>query len=227
MVTTERSHGWTRIYDRDQRCGRRDRYDSYKAKDLDCGRRGSSIAEFGCGRWAWALSMTNGLKFCWILELRFQQLPKRSLEDCDCNDKQIDVQFIGKSKVFTTSRATVKINLEWEVVYEFEVRIMPHHAGVDLILGTDFMIPAGIRLDLFNATAKLPDEIAIPLLRSVREVDESTHGDEVIGGPTESIDIESLLFEEFQLQSKQPEASIHELLIRRLPALVPTIVYNR
>ena len=37
------------------------------------------------------------------------------------NDKQIDVQGIGKSEVVTTSRATVKVNPGWEVVYEFEV----------------------------------------------------------------------------------------------------------
>ena len=61
---------------------------------------------------------------------------------------------------------------------------MPHHAGVDLLLGMDFMMPAGIRLDLFNASAKLPDEIAIPLLRLAREVDDTTYGDEIIGGLT-------------------------------------------
>ncbi|KAI9989113.1 hypothetical protein PInf_022854 [Phytophthora infestans] len=66
----------------------------------------------------------------------------------------------------TTSRAVVKVTLGWEVAYEFEVWIMPHHAGVDLILGTDFMIPAGIRLDLYNSAVKLPDEMVIPLIRS-------------------------------------------------------------
>ena len=98
---------------------------------------------------------------------------------------------------------------------------------MDLILKTDFMIPTGIWLDLFSATAKLSDKIAVPLLRSAREVDQSAHEDEVIGGPTESMDIESRLFEGFQLQRKQPEAPTHEIWIRRLPALVPTIVYNR
>ncbi|KAI9996362.1 hypothetical protein PInf_013788 [Phytophthora infestans] len=43
---------------------------------------------------------------------------------------------------------------------------MPHHAEVDLILGTDFMIPAGIRLDLYNSSVKLPDELVILLIRS-------------------------------------------------------------
>jgi hypothetical protein len=89
---------------------------------------------------------------------------KLRLKRIATNDKQIDVQGIGESKVVTTSRTAVKITLGWEVVYEFEVWIMPHHAGVDLILGTDFMIPSGIRLDLYNVTAKLPDEIAVPFI---------------------------------------------------------------
>jgi predicted aspartyl protease len=80
------------------------------------------------------------------------------------HDMEINVQGIGKSKVPTTARITVKVTLGWQIVYEFDVWIMDHHAGVDLILGTDFMIPAGIRLDLFNSTAKLPDEVVIPLL---------------------------------------------------------------
>ena len=104
---------------------------------------------------------------------------------------------------------------------------MPRHLGVDLILGTDFMIPDGIQLDLFNAKAKLPDEIMVPLLKSAREVEEPTHGYKVIGGPTESLDIESRLFKAFQLQRKEPGSSTPELWIHGLPALVPNIVYNR
>ena len=50
-----------------------------------------------------------------------------------------------------------------------EVWIMPNHAGMGITIGKDFMIPAEIRLDLFNATAKLPDEIAVPLLESTSE----------------------------------------------------------
>ncbi|KAI9993013.1 hypothetical protein PInf_015068 [Phytophthora infestans] len=82
----------------------------------------------------------------------------------------------------TTSRAVVKVTLGWEVTYEFEVWIMPHHAGVDLILGTDLMIPAGIRLDLYNSAVKLPDEMVIPLIRSSNaptktELDQISHGE--------------------------------------------------
>ena len=89
------------------------------------------------------------------------------------------------------------------------------------------MTPASIRLDLFNTTAKLPDEIAIPLLRSAREIDDTTYGDENAGGPVSSLDVETRLYEEFQLQWKQPGKSTHELLIRRLPTLVPTVIYNK
>ena len=88
---------------------------------------------------------------------------KLRLQRLTINDKQIGVQGIGKSKVVTTSRTTLKIPLGWEVVYNFEVWIIPHHAGVDLILRTDFLRSAGIRLDLFNAKTELPDEITIPL----------------------------------------------------------------
>ena len=114
-----------------------------------------------------------------------------------------------------------------ENIYEFEVWIMPHHAGVDLIPGTDLIIPAGIRLDLLNATAKLPEEIAIPLLRSAREVDDTSYGDEVAGVPASSLDVESRFYEEFRQQRNQPSKSTHELWIRRLFTLVPTVIYNR
>ncbi|KAJ8574572.1 hypothetical protein ON010_g4642 [Phytophthora cinnamomi] len=57
--------------------------------------------------------------------------------------------------MMTTRRAKVKVILGWERVYVFEVWIMVHCAGVEVVLGTDVMIPAGIRLDLLNATANL------------------------------------------------------------------------
>jgi hypothetical protein len=51
------------------------------------------------------------------------------------------------------------------------------------------MIPAGIRVYLYNATAKLPDEIAISLIRTARTNDESKHGDEVIGEPVDHLSV--------------------------------------
>ena len=104
---------------------------------------------------------------------------------------------------------------------------MPHHAGVDLILGTDFMIPAGIRLDLYNATAKVPDEIVLPLLKSARVVDPPDYGNEVVSGPEEAFDVGGRLLNEFKLQRKQPDGMTHVMWVRRLPSLLPTVVFNR
>ena len=69
------------------------------------------------------------------------------------------------------------------MVYKFEVWTMPHHVWVDLILGTDFMIPAGVRLDLFNSTGKLPDKLVVRLHKSVKEVDGQEWGRKSQGIP--------------------------------------------
>ncbi|KAG3231784.1 hypothetical protein PI124_g23120 [Phytophthora idaei] len=69
---------------------------------------------------------------------------KLRLRDAPDHGRRIDIQGISEGKVATTRRAQVKITLDWEMVYEFEMWVMAHSAGVDVVLGTDFMIPAGI-----------------------------------------------------------------------------------
>ena len=101
---------------------------------------------------------------------------------------------------------------------------MPRHAGVVLILGADLMIPVSIRLDLFNATDKIPDEITIPLLRSAREVNDTTYGYEIAGRPVSSLNVESRLCEDYRLRRKLPSKLTHELWIGRLPTIVSTVI---
>ncbi|KAG4050640.1 hypothetical protein PC123_g14132 [Phytophthora cactorum] len=72
--------------------------------------------------------------------------------------RSIDVQGIGKGALTTKRRVLVKVTLERRLVYEFEMWVLPHNAGVDVVLGVDFMIPAGVRLDLYRSTAMLPGE---------------------------------------------------------------------
>ncbi|ETP46516.1 hypothetical protein F442_07247 [Phytophthora nicotianae P10297] len=91
---------------------------------------------------------------------------KLRLRDIPDHGRSIDIQGISEGKVSTTRRALVKIMLGWEMVYEFEMWVMAHSAGVDVVLGTDFMIPAGIRLDLFHGAAQLPNEVCIPLIKT-------------------------------------------------------------
>ena len=114
------------------------------------------------------------------------------------------------------------------MVYEFEVCIMRHHSGMDLILGTNFMIIAGISIDLFNVTARLPYKIVVPLLNKNRRERSTCARAETTSSEARLIlNIESRLFEECKLRRKQPRASTYELWICQLLALVPTIMYNR
>ncbi|KAG2984913.1 hypothetical protein PC120_g24146 [Phytophthora cactorum] len=80
--------------------------------------------------------------------------------------RSIDVQGIGKGALTTKRRVLVKVTLEGRLVYEFEMWVLPHNAGVDVVLGMDFMIPAGVRLDLYRSTAMLPGETTLTLLKS-------------------------------------------------------------
>ncbi|GMF29946.1 unnamed protein product [Phytophthora fragariaefolia] len=84
----------------------------------------------------------------------------------------MEVQGITKGKTTTTRRASVKITLGWERVYGFELWIMDHNAGVDVVLGTDFIIPTGVRLNLLQANANLPDEAMIPFFKTTGMFDE-------------------------------------------------------
>ncbi|GMF64372.1 unnamed protein product [Phytophthora fragariaefolia] len=141
--------------------------------------------------------------------------------------RQINVQGIGKAKVLTSSRATVKVTLGWQGVYEFEVWMMPHHAGVDLILGTDFKIPAGIGLDLYNSTARLPDEVEIPLIKSRSAwLTGPTYGDSVSDGPAVSLSIPARLIAEFTLRRKKPSEDTHKYWVRRTKAWIPTVAHS-
>ncbi|KAE8882924.1 hypothetical protein PF003_g33039 [Phytophthora fragariae] len=87
----------------------------------------------------------------------------------------------------TERRPLVKVTLGWQHVYEFELWIMDHGAGVDVVLGTDFMIPAGVRLDMLHATARLPDEVSIPPIKTLNRQDDRGEGHHVTGGPTEDL----------------------------------------
>ncbi|OWZ00620.1 hypothetical protein PHMEG_00028148, partial [Phytophthora megakarya] len=87
--------------------------------------------------------------------------------------RQLEVQGIQEGKMSTTTRVKAKVTLGWNTVYEFAFWVMDHCAGLEVVLGTDVLIPAGIRLDLFNATAKLPGEEMVPLVKSISADEDS------------------------------------------------------
>ncbi|OWY93380.1 hypothetical protein PHMEG_00037247 [Phytophthora megakarya] len=56
----------------------------------------------------------------------------------------------------------IKITLAGYLVYFFDIWI-GDLSGQNAILGMDFMVPAGVRMDLADGSMWLPDEVGIPL----------------------------------------------------------------
>ena len=69
---------------------------------------------------------------------------------------------IGEAVYTTEGRTRIKITLNGNLVYIFKVWVGPM-VGQDAILGMDFMVPAGIRLDLGGGALCLPDEVRVQL----------------------------------------------------------------
>lgn len=69
---------------------------------------------------------------------------------------------IGESVYTTEGRARIKITLNGNLAYVFNVWVGTM-LGQDAILGMAFMVPEGIRLDLAEGTLCLPDEVRVQL----------------------------------------------------------------
>ncbi|ETO58914.1 hypothetical protein F444_22710, partial [Phytophthora nicotianae P1976] len=69
---------------------------------------------------------------------------------------------IGEGVFVTKGRTKIKVTLAGSLVYFFDVWV-GEMSGQDAILGMDFMVPAGIRLDLADGTLCLPDGNRIQL----------------------------------------------------------------
>ncbi|OWZ04707.1 LOW QUALITY PROTEIN: hypothetical protein PHMEG_00023343 [Phytophthora megakarya] len=129
---------------------------------------------------------------------------KLCLRDMPDHGRSLEVRGINPGTLETRRRALVKITLGWERAYEFEMWIMDHSAGVDVVLGTDFLIPAGARLDLFHGTARLPDEVMVPLIKSSTASDDERYGPLATGGSTEHLRIPGHEWREFRSPRLRP-----------------------
>ncbi|EGZ16371.1 hypothetical protein PHYSODRAFT_334561, partial [Phytophthora sojae] len=146
-----------------------------------------------------------------------QEASRRRLDVEDAGERRVND---SRTRILLDSGAN--ITLGWERVYVFEMWIIDHNAGVNVVLGTDFMIPADIRLDLFNAAAKLPDEVMIPLIKTQNMVDEA-EGVHVNGGPVDVLQIPGREWKEFRMQRKRPSPTTHVPWIRWTDKLIPTV----
>uniref|UniRef100_A0AAV1TT80 Peptidase A2 domain-containing protein n=1 Tax=Peronospora matthiolae TaxID=2874970 RepID=A0AAV1TT80_9STRA len=69
---------------------------------------------------------------------------------------------IGETPYMTVGRTKIKVTLAGSLVYYFNVWV-GDLAGQEAILGMNFMVPAGVRLDLADGALCLPEEIRIHL----------------------------------------------------------------
>ncbi|POM79808.1 Hypothetical protein PHPALM_2436 [Phytophthora palmivora] len=72
---------------------------------------------------------------------------------CHIDENQtLECEGVGRSPYKIEGRTRLKITLAGSLVYFFDAWVGPPTGGQDLILGMDFMVPAGIRLDLADGT---------------------------------------------------------------------------
>ncbi|GMF41616.1 unnamed protein product [Phytophthora fragariaefolia] len=77
------------------------------------------------------------------------------------NSQDLECEGVGKNPYMANGRMRVKLTLAVSLVYYFDVWIGTPTGGQGLILGMDFMVPAGVRLNLADGSLRLPDEIRI------------------------------------------------------------------
>ncbi|POM57577.1 Hypothetical protein PHPALM_37889 [Phytophthora palmivora] len=83
---------------------------------------------------------------------------------CHIDESQtLECEGVGRSPYKIEGRTRLKITLAGSLVYFFGAWVGPPTGGQDLILGMDFMVPAGIRLDLADGTICLPDEVRLQM----------------------------------------------------------------
>ncbi|OWY99019.1 hypothetical protein PHMEG_00030056, partial [Phytophthora megakarya] len=75
--------------------------------------------------------------------------------------KRFKVSGLGGVPSYITSSAQIKITLGWRVVYVMDVWVTNIGEEVDVLLGMDFMLSAGVRIGIHEGMVGLPDEESI------------------------------------------------------------------
>ena len=151
-------------------------------------------------------------------------LAKRLVKATDIRtDKVLKIQGLSQ-KAGTSQRAEVKITLGWRVAYLFEVWIGEQTGGYDAILGTDFMMCAGIVLDMNRGRMRLPDEVVIPLThRPIRDIGRTWEQKEVKFN--KEVTIAPLERKDLAIQIKSIPA--FTLWVTDYGGVFPTVIHDR
>ena len=140
-------------------------------------------------------------------------------------DQALNIQGIGDKKVSVEGQVEVKITLGLNIVYVYTVWISDHQDTSGLILGVDFLMAAGIRLDLYAGKARLPDEVCISL-NNVRDVAENKAASRIMVSPTNTMMVSSGDTKYFRIRVPK-DMDQYELWVTRKPKWVPTIIKSK
>ncbi|GMF34049.1 unnamed protein product [Phytophthora fragariaefolia] len=175
------------------------------------------------------IELLSGERLGWWSAQKFdKRMRKRALVEGAVNDASMRILLDTGANVSVMSERFAKQLRLREVrdhgrLYEYELWVMDHGAGVDVVLGTDFMIPAGVRLDLFHATTRLSDEFEIPIIKTQRMADTREEGPHVPDGPTEVLTIPGNESRDYRQMRQPPTNETHELWVRRTKELIPKV----
>ncbi|GMF50610.1 unnamed protein product [Phytophthora fragariaefolia] len=124
---------------------------------------------------------------------------------------------IGESMYTTVGRTRIKVTLAGSLVNYFDAWVGAQ-PGLTAILGMDFMVPAGIRLDLADGSLCLPDEGKIPL--SGRR--------QLYSANSQLIALDQLLevpeVEAIEVPIRSGPSPHSKLWVNRGPSWVPTVI---
>jgi hypothetical protein len=119
----------------------------------------------------------------------------------------------------------VKITLGWKTVYQYMVWISDHKDTSELILGVDFLMPAGIRLGLYTGRAMMPDEVCIPL-SNISDSRENRIAERLPVSPQQTLMILPGSSKYFRIRVPKNWTQ-YDLWVRRKPRWIPTIIKSK
>jgi hypothetical protein len=140
-------------------------------------------------------------------------------------DQALNIQGISDKRVSVEGQIEVKITLGLNTVYLYTVWISDHQDTSGLILGVDFLMSAGIRLDLYAGKAQLPDEVCISL-NNVRDATENKSASRIMVSPTNTMMLGSGETKYFRIRVPK-ELNQYDLWVMRKPKWIPTIVKSK
>ncbi|GMF47847.1 unnamed protein product [Phytophthora fragariaefolia] len=173
------------------------------------------------------IKLLSGERLGWWSAQKFdKRVRMRALVQGPVHDARTRIQLDIGANISVISERFAK-QLRLRECMSINYGLWDHGAGVDVVLGTDFMIPAGVRLDLFHATTRPPGEVEIPLIKTQRMADTREEGPHVPDGPTEVLTIPRHESRDYPPKRQPPTNETHELWVRRTMELIAKVVEFR